>query len=178
MISVELKHLAHLLNDVQDQSHESPEIAIDFDVVLLICDLVTLIRRHIAKTICLEVKASQPFMVHLPENTLRQVILNLLLNAAEAIDNKASGHIYIRIYQSALGLAIQVLDDGAGFSQEMLDYGLHPFRTNCQRNTGSGFTMAQKVLKNIGGSIKLSNQIPHGACVTLLLPRDCNVRIF
>lgn len=175
MISVELKRLTHLLNDMQDQNRHAPEIAIDFDVVLLICDLVTLVRYQIPKTISLEVDASQSYLVHLPEQTLRQAILNLLLNAAEAIDSSASGYICIKIYQSATGLTIQVVDNGAGFPENILDYGIPPLRTSRQRGTGLGLAMTQRLVNKMGGSIELSNQSPHGACVTMLLPDECIV---
>ena len=92
MISVELKRLTHLLNDMFDQNCHTPEIATDFDLVLLICDLVSLVRYQIADTISLEVQAAQSYNVHLPETIFRQALLNLLLNAAEALEGCRSGH--------------------------------------------------------------------------------------
>lgn len=173
MISVELKRLAHLLNDIQDQS---PEMAVDFDVVLLICDLVTLTRYQTPDTINLEVQASQPFVVHLPEATLRQALLNVLLNATEAVANKAFGQVCIKVYKSRPGLTIQVIDNGTGFSQDQLDNGIRPLRTGhpCDDTDGLGLAMAQRFIQQyMGGRIKLSNQIPHGACVTIWLPAEC-----
>jgi nitrogen fixation/metabolism regulation signal transduction histidine kinase len=67
-------------------------------------------------------------------------------------------------------LGIDVLDNGPGFSQDMLDYGIRPFRTSRQRGTGLGLAMVQRFVKNVDGTVKLSNQQPHGACVTVLLP--------
>lgn len=177
MISTELKHLARLLNDLQDQSIGSSEIAADFDVVLLACDLVTLIRSQIAKTIRLEVQASQSFWVHLPENILRQAILNLLLNAAEALKGRSFGQICIRIYKAGSGLTIQVLDNGNGFPQNMLDHGIAPLPVDDLFEIGNGLAMTQQWLKNIGAGIKLSNQLPHGACVSITLPDECLLTI-
>lgn len=172
MISVELKRLTHLLNDMLDQS-SSPEIATNFDLVLLVCDLVSLVRNQIADTISLEVQATQSYTVYLPETIFRQALLNLLLNAAEALEGSRSGHICIKIYKSKPGLTIQVLDDGAGFSQEILSRGIRSLRSCRQLNIGQGLAMAEQFIKNIGGSIKLSNQRLRGACVTLLLPAEC-----
>lgn len=175
MISVELKRLSHLLNDLQDQSRHQPEIATDFDLVLLICELVTLTRSQISKTICLEVEAEQAFIVHLPENTLRQTLLNLLLNAAEALNSKSSGHICIKVDKVGTDLMIQVLDNGTGFSQELLDYGILPLRTSRQRKTGTGLAMSQRFVNKMGGGLKLSNRPTPGACVTIWLPDECIV---
>lgn len=175
MSSVELKHLAHLLNDIQNQKGHSPEPAIDFDVVLLVCDLVTLIRAQIPESTILEVKTLHSYIVHLPENLLRQALLNLLLNAADALNQHANGHICIKIYPSAAGLTIQFLDNGPGFSQYLLDYGIPPLRSSRQRGTGEGLAMTQRFVNRMGGCLKLSNQSPQGACVTMLLPNECLV---
>jgi nitrogen fixation/metabolism regulation signal transduction histidine kinase len=71
------------------------------------------------------------------------------------------------------GLRIDVFDNGPGFSDDMLNYGIRPFRTSRPRGTGLGLAMVQRFVKDIGGTIKLNNQQPHGACVTVLVPKEC-----
>jgi two-component system, NtrC family, sensor kinase len=170
MINVELKRLVHLLNDIKTQSCDTEEIATDFDVVLLVCDLITLIRCQIAKTIRLEVDAEQPFMVHLPENTLQQAILNLVINACEALAQHKFGQICIRIFKSKTHLTIQVIDNGAGFSPAMLTSRIAPCHL---AENPTGLMITQRFIKNMGGTLTLSNHFPHGACVSLLLPEQC-----
>ena len=172
LISSELKRLARLLNDMLDQSRHSPEAATDFNVTILIRDLLTLTRYQIAESIQLDIDAPDSLPVHLPESGIRQALLNLLLNAAEALEG-GSGLICIRVRADTRGLHIDILDNGPGFSQDMLDYGIRPFRTSRQRGTGLGLAMVQRFIKDAGGTIKLGNQQPHGACVTLLLPKAC-----
>lgn len=171
MINAELKHLAHLLNDMQN--NDPPETATDFDIVLLLCDLVTLVRYQIAKTVCLEVIASRSFIVHLPENTLRQAILNLVLNAVEAMYHKTSGHISITVSKPKSGLIIQVFDNGAGFSKQVLTGGIPALAASQQGETGTGLVMTERFIKRMGGNLKFGNHFPHGACVTILLPESC-----
>ena len=164
-MNVELKRLLHLLDDM----YSSSKIAVNFDIVLLICDVVTLIRYQIAKTISLEVDASQSFIVHLPENALRQVLFNLLLNAAQALEEQSCGHICVKVYKADLGLMIEVLDDGRGFSQTLLDNEIR-LPSHRQRESDSGLVMVQQFIKTLGGTVKLSNRLAHGACVSLFLP--------
>lgn len=173
MINAELKRLAHLLNDIQDISNDTPEIATDFDIVLLLCDLVSLVRYQIAKTICLEVIASRSFMVHLPENTFRQALLNLVLNAAEACYQKKAGHVSINISKPKSGLIIQIFDNGAGFSKEFLAAGIPAFNGTPHDEVLSGLVMTERFIKKMGGQIRLGNHFPCGACVTVLLPESC-----
>jgi signal transduction histidine kinase len=110
--------------------------------------------------------------VHLPESGIRQALLNLLLNAVDALEG-GSGCILIKAHVDKEGLFIDVLDNGPGFPQELLDYGIRTFRTSRSGGTGLGLSMVQRFVREIGGTIKLSNQQPHGACVTVLLPHDC-----
>jgi signal transduction histidine kinase len=172
MINAELKRLTLLLNNMLDQSRHTPELAVDFELIHLIQDLISLTRYQLAENISLSIETHQPIQLHLPESMLRQVLLNLILNAAQALEGQ-SGIIDLKVAETEQGVSIQVIDNGNGFPQELLDYGIRPFRTSHQRGTGLGLAMVQRFVKNIGGQIQLSNQIPQGACVTILLPKAC-----
>ena len=175
LISDELKRLARLLNDMLNQSRHTPEMASYFDMATLIGDLLTLTRYQVAEAIELSSETPERLTVHLPQGGIRQALLNLILNAADALDNNV-GLICIKVNSSAQGLRIDVCDNGPGFSQDMLSYGIRPFRTSRPRGTGLGLAMVQRFVKDCGGSIKLSNQLPCGACVTVLLPKECLVK--
>ncbi len=172
LINAELKRMARLLNDMLDQSRHSPEVSTAFDVRILILDLVALTRYQIAASISLEINAPFSIPVHLPESGLRQALLNLILNAADALEGNP-GTICISTFTNKQGLHINVQDDGIGFSKDMLEHGIRPFRTSRQRGTGLGLAMVQRFVKDVGGTISLTNQATHGACVSLLLPNDC-----
>ena len=177
LISNELKRLARLLNDMLNQSRHTPEVSTDFDMALLIRDLLALTRYQIAEAITLTSDTPDALPVHLPESGIRQALLNLILNAADALDNGSGlGLICIKVRTVAQGLRIDVADNGPGFSHDMLSYGIRPFRTSRVRGTGLGLAMVQRFVKDSGGTIKLSNQQPHGACVTVLLPKECLTR--
>jgi signal transduction histidine kinase len=169
LISNELKRLARLLNDMLDQSRHSPEIAIDFDALKLIRDLVVLTRYQIPEHITIQVDSHDTIPVHLPESGFRQALLNLILNSADALD-KTPGCILIKAAKEKNRLIINVLDTGPGFSKDILNYGIRPFRTSHQRGTGLGLAMVQRFVKDVGGTIELTNQQAHGASVKLLLP--------
>jgi signal transduction histidine kinase len=172
MIQDELKRVAVLLNGTLDQSRHQPEAAMDFNLATLLHELVTLTRYQSHAEISLDVLVSQALRVHLPQSMLRQALLNLLLNAAEAIGQQ-SGRIQLTVSLDAQQLLIAVSDTGIGFSEEMLEYGIRPFRSSRQRGTGLGLAMVQRFVKNMGGHVKLTNQQPHGARVCLIFPVSC-----
>ena len=105
--------------------------------------------------------------VHLPESGLRQSLLNLLLNSADAFEGKA-GEIVISCFVIDNFLTVQVRDNGHGFAQEWLDYGIRPFRTSRERGTGLGLAMVQRFVKNNNGTLTLNND--KGAIVRMMLP--------
>lgn len=171
LIDAELKRITRLLNDMLSQSRHTPEVATAFDARTLIRDLITLSRYQIAESIHLEMDIPTSLPVFLPESGVRQALLNLILNAANAVGNQV-GTICIRARLNQQGLLIEVQDDGTGFTQDMLQHGIRPFRTSHQRGTGLGLTMVQRFVKSLDGTLLLSNQSPHGACVSLMLPTN------
>jgi len=169
MIDAELKRLTRFLNRMLDQSRHAPETSSTFDLTAVIRDLVVLVRYQIAENITIEIDAPKPLSVYLPECEIRQILLNLILNAADAMPANG-GLITIKIYKDKAGLHIHVFDNGTGFSEEMLAHGIRPFRTSHSHGTGLGLAMVQRFIKDMGGNITLTNQSPQGACVVLFLP--------
>lgn len=169
LISSELKRLTILLNDSLNQSKHTPENAKTFDLVILIRDLVTLTRYQIPQTVELNFESPNMLLVRLPESMVRQVLLNLVLNSVEALNGEI-GKIMIKTWTENSNLIVKVLDTGRGFPEDMLAYGIRPFRTSHTKGTGLGLAMVQRFVKNMGGTIKLTNQEPQGACVIVSLP--------
>lgn len=172
LISSELKRLAKLLNNMLDQSRHSPEPIKQFDVSVLIKELVTLTRYQIPENIQIHIDTPTAIVINLPESGLRQALLNLLLNAADAFEGQA-GEVYIQAMVDESGVILKVLDNGPGFSQDMLNNGIRPFRSSRARGTGLGLSMVLRFVKEIGGALTLSNQDPQGACVRIALPKNC-----
>ena len=167
LIDSELKRLALLLNEMLQASKYTPEKSSTFDLSVLIRDLVTLVRYQIPKNLELKFTTDQVLPVHLPESGLRQSLLNLLLNSADAFEGKA-GEIVISCFVIDNFLTVQVRDNGHGFAQEWLDYGIRPFRTSRERGTGLGLAMVQRFVKNNNGTLTLNND--KGAIVRMMLP--------
>ncbi|MDD5229130.1 MAG: ATP-binding protein [Methylococcales bacterium] len=169
LIDSELKRLARLLNEMLNTSKHTPETPSHFDLSVLIRDLVTLVRYQIPENLNLQFVMPETLPVCLPESGLRQALLNLLLNSADALEGKR-GDILISANMNADGLQIQVHDNGHGFAREWLDYGIRPFRTSRERGTGLGLAMVQRFVKNNHGSLTLNND--NGAVVSVMLPNQ------
>jgi signal transduction histidine kinase len=106
---------------------------------------------------------------------LRQAILNLARNAAEAAsDNPAAGRVIIRgeIDQSGpiQGQRISIADNGPGIPAEALTKIFMPFYTTKTNGTGLGLAVVQKIVVQHGGTIEVRNQPQGGAEFIVWLP--------
>jgi two-component system sensor histidine kinase HydH len=106
---------------------------------------------------------------------LRQAILNLARNAAEAAgDNPAGGRVIIRGEIDKTGplpgLRISITDNGPGIPAEALTKIFMPFYTTKANGTGLGLAVVQKIIVQHGGSIEARNQTQGGAEFIVWLP--------
>jgi PAS domain S-box-containing protein len=106
---------------------------------------------------------------------LRQAILNLARNAAEASsDNPAGGRVIIRgeIDKSGplQGQRISITDNGPGIPAEALTKIFMPFYTTKANGTGLGLAVVQKIVVQHGGSVEARNQPLGGAEFLVWLP--------
>lgn len=101
---------------------------------------------------------------------LRQVLLNLLLNAREAI--RGAGAIRLETVREGDSYAIRVRDTGDGIPEEDLPYVFDPFFTRKGGGTGLGLSVAQNIVQGLGGRIDIRSMVGQGTEVELRLPLD------
>ncbi|BBL71822.1 sensor histidine kinase [Methylogaea oryzae] len=169
LIVDELRRMARLLNGVLDQSRHSPSPPSEFDAVRLLRELMALVRYQIPEHIELLLDVPLSLPVFLIEPGLRQSVLNLVLNAAEAL-GASPGTVSVSLRAGQGEVVLTVSDDGPGFPREILEQGIRAFRTTHAGGTGLGLAVVQRYVQDQGGKLKFSNRQPHGACVTLTLP--------
>jgi signal transduction histidine kinase len=115
---------------------------------------------------------------HLPEvqclpSELNQVFMNLLVNAAHAID-KERGTITIRTGTSAdaSGVWVEIEDDGQGIPKENLGRIFDPFFTSkpVGKGTGLGLSLSYGIVQKHAGQLTVTSEPGHGSCFRLTLP--------
>ncbi len=100
---------------------------------------------------------------------LQQVMLNLLLNAAQAMPD--GGEIRVTLEATAADVSLRVTDEGSGFDERQLKDAFTPFFTTKETGSGLGLVMVKRIVESHGGSIELGNRPGGGAVVTVVLPR-------
>jgi len=107
---------------------------------------------------------------------LRQTLLNLLRNAAEAIPDDNTERTVIVSGLSEVDregdkwVAIEIEDSGKGIPQSDLQRIFIPFFTTKEKGHGIGLALAHRVITEHGGTLTASNRTPPGATFTVRLP--------
>ena len=116
--------------------------------------------------------APSPLPVLVNREEIQQVILNLVLNAEQAIaGSKGTGTITIRAFPSGRYQAVEVSDDGPGISAELRGRVFEPFFSTKEvgQGTGLGLSISHGIASAHGGSLALDTT-DIGACFRLMLP--------
>jgi len=114
-------------------------------------------------------KAPELALVEHDPRQLHQVLLNLLLNATQALDG--AGRISVMISQvDESTVSVSINDTGLGISPENLAHIFRPFFTTKGHGTGLGLPLARRIVEDHGGKLEVTSDLGHGSTFTLVLP--------
>lgn len=167
LVNSEINRLTGRLNDLLNFSKQIPEHSKDIDLKLLVNELITLIKYQVKQNITLQYQVEENMFVFLPENQLRQALLNLLLNAIQSIDNQI-GIVNLKVKQQGNNLIIRITDTGEPFPLLLLEQGIRHFASYKENGTGLGLPMVQRFAKAYGGKLEILNDNEGHACATLI----------
>jgi signal transduction histidine kinase len=103
---------------------------------------------------------------------LRQVVLNLFLNAVEAMQPGGRLTVTTRIVREENGIELLVADTGPGIEAELLPHIFEPFVTSKDAGTGLGLTITYDIVHQHGGNIRAENCPEGGAMFKVWLPLE------
>ncbi len=101
---------------------------------------------------------------------LQQVLLNLLSNAADALEEAEHPKIVIQAYKIQRQIKITIIDCGCGISEEEMNQIFKPFYTTKTSGTGLGLVLAKKMLAKMNGLIEVTSQKKAGTIIEVTLP--------
>lgn len=102
------------------------------------------------------------------ENQIKQVFINIIKNAIEAMPK--GGDVIIEIKRVAERLLVRVSDRGGGIPQHLLPRIGQPFYTTKEEGTGLGLMITNNIIENHKGSMKIESRIGSGTTFTIELP--------
>jgi signal transduction histidine kinase len=110
--------------------------------------------------------------IHCNPGQITQVLVNLLVNAAQAIDEQ--GRIGVASKAQGDTIVVQVSDTGRGIAPEHIDQLFTPFFTtkDIGAGTGLGLSISHGFIESHGGSIEIESQAGKGSLFSIILPVD------
>ena len=171
IIVEEVSRLERLLEQLRSFSHAPERGEENCDVNSIIQKILTLLRFEFETgNIKLETNLADGLPnVLVSEDEIKQVLLNLVQNAIQAMPN--GGYLKLSSFCDGLTVMVQIKDTGTGISSDILENIFKPFFTTKADGSGLGLALSHQIIKTHGGSIKLDESGPEsGTIFSISLP--------
>lgn len=170
ILQKESKRLNRLLTELLDYARPRRPEFLPVEIKPLVDGIVRLLQVQASKkSITLETAfpASLPQVQCDPEQ-LRQVLLNLTLNAIQAADRPGVVHIEAQTREASIEM--EVRDEGPGIPADVTPHLFEPFFTTKHDGTGLGLAVTKTIVESHGGQIAVAPNAPRGARFLITIP--------
>ena len=171
----ETERVSHIIRQMLGFARRSGEV--DWvDVNQLIEETLVLLEKKMKQ---LRIRVNRNLDEALPKvraraDQLRQVFLNLIINAQQAIDGGGEITITTSRYEQALqpSIIVQLSDSGVGINDDDLMRIFDPFFSTGKKGTGLGLWVTQDIVRQHGGRIEVSSEVGRGTVFNIVLQVD------
>jgi len=164
----------NIIGRIRDQIRKAPPRKDHFDLNAAITEVIALARSAIIRNgVSVQTRlADQSPSVHGDRVQLQQVVLNLILNAVEAMGSAAAGarELSISTEQDQAGVLVAVRDTGPGIDPTNLERVFEAFYTSKSTGTGMGLAICRSIIDAHGGRLWAEANEPRGAVFQFTLP--------
>jgi PAS domain S-box-containing protein len=168
----ETERVSHIIRQMLGFARQPGEV--DWvDVNQLLEETLVLLEKKLKQS---KIRVVRSFDEHLPKiraraDQLRQVFLNLIINAQQAILNEGEIRITTAQYEQALqpSILIQMSDTGVGISDDDQARIFEPFFSTGKKGTGLGLWVTQDIVRQHGGRIEVISEVGKGTVFNLIL---------
>ena len=170
VIEGEIRRLDKVLRGFLDFANPSESTKVRFKinpVIQNIFDFLSLEFKQAEIEVRLNLSEDSPALFGSPDQ-IRQALLNLLLNALQAMPH--GGTITITTLREGSYLKIFIQDTGNGIDPSARDKIFDPYFTTKEKGSGLGLTIVRRVIRDHGGEIKLTSNPQQGTQFELILP--------
>jgi two-component system, NtrC family, sensor histidine kinase HydH len=166
----EISRINQIVTDLLQTARPHPPKVHKSDLNTTVEHAVMLGRQQaLAKSIAIALHKdpSLPLVEH-DSDQIHQVLLNLLLNALQAIGPE--GKVEVTLRQQGTNVMVEVADNGRGIRPEDLPNIFRPFYTTKGEGTGLGLSLARRIVEDHQGRIDVSSAVGHGTTFSVILP--------
>jgi signal transduction histidine kinase len=136
----------------------------------IVSDVLDLLRPQLtANNVAVRLSVDeQPAYAMLDEASMRGALMNLMLNAIEAMRN--GGMLSIAVDHTGESLRLEIADTGPGIAADEAKKIFEPFYTTKEQGLGHGMPYAKKVIEQHGGTVSLNSRPGEGTTISIVLP--------
>lgn len=165
----EVQRIKGIVSRLLDFSRPSTGETSSVNLYALIEEVMILVRRQLERAhVRVDLKISPTPPIQGTATQLKQVFLNLLLNAMESMPK--GGTITVESYERDAGVVIEISDTGVGMDAETLARIFEPFYSTKGEGTGLGLAVTYGIVRGHGGDIQVTSSPSAGSCFTVWLP--------
>ncbi|MGA2560962.1 MAG: ATP-binding protein [Terracidiphilus sp.] len=169
-VRLEINQINRILTELLETARPHPPRMMRSNLNTTVEHAVMLARQQVlSQPITIELqKASGLAEVEHDSDRIHQVLLNLLLNAVQAMDG--AGNVRVEIGSKDQYARIMVSDTGRGISAEQFAHIWRPFYTTRGNGTGLGLSLARRIVEDHHGQISVASVVGQGSTFEVLLP--------
>lgn len=164
------ERIRNIVKDLKDFSHLDQAEWVQADINACIESTLTIVSNKLMLKTELKKELGELSPVSCHPGQINQVLSNLLLNAAQAVE--AGGEISIKTWGEQGWVCIAISDTGPGISPKNMGRLFEPFFTTREvgKGAGLGLSVAYDIVKKHGGEITVDSEEGKGSCFTVRLP--------
>ncbi len=172
----EIDRINHLIEQLLVFAKPRPPRMEEFDLISVIESTILLVsNQEKFRNINIQTNFnSKGIKIRADSEKIKQALLNLLFNAAEAIDKKG-GVINISVSENEGKSIIEIMDNGSGISSENINKIFDPLFTTKPYGTGLGLSIVNEIIAQHNGRIYIESQDGQGTRVIIYLPLNTGV---
>ncbi len=165
-----LERVKKIVLDLRTFAREDGEERVSIKVEDVIESIIGIINNEIKYKAELEKEYDELPLIKCHVQRLGQVFMNLIINAAHAIEDE--GKITIRTFQKGQHACVEISDTGKGIPKDKLQKIFEPFYTTkpVGQGTGLGLSISYEIVKKHGGDIVVQSTLGQGTTFTVMLP--------
>jgi len=168
----EIQRLNVLIGDLLDYANPRPPELVDFDLGVMVEETLQVARGEQAfATVVMAMDVDRPLPIRADAAKLRQVLWNLLRNAADAAA-LGGNHVSVDARRAPGATTIVVTDDGPGIAADKLAHIFDPFFTTKTTGTGLGLATCHAIIAEHHGHIDVSSELGKGTKMVVTIPHD------
>lgn len=180
IVDKEIGRVAGIVQSMSDFARPAPQGTRSTDVISVLTDVLELADKQLQHSkICLECSwgVDVPAIEANP-NLLKQVFLNMILNAIDAMSGGGTLRISVIMDQIRINdhlphqpaIRIEFCDTGSGMTTQELSRLFEPFVTTKEDGSGLGLYISYTIIQSLNGMIEVNSAVGHGTTFAILLP--------